>query len=43
VKVELALVTGKKTWDRRHGLADRDAQREIERGLAGHAKGRHRT
>jgi SsrA-binding protein len=40
VKVELALVKGKKTWDKRHDLAERDAQREIERGLAVHAKGR---
>ena len=40
VKVELALVRGKKTWDRRHDLAERDARREIERGLALHAKGR---
>jgi SsrA-binding protein len=39
VKVELALTRGKKTWDKRHDLADRDAQREIERGLARHAKG----
>lgn len=40
VKVELALVRGKKTWDRRHDLAERDARREVERGLALHAKGR---
>jgi SsrA-binding protein len=42
VKAELALVKGKKTWDKRHDLAERDAQREIERGLALHAKGRLR-
>ena len=40
VKVEIALVRGKKTWDKRHDLAERDAQREIERGLAAHRKGR---
>jgi SsrA-binding protein len=40
VKVELALVKGKKTWDKRHDLAERDAARDIERGLARHAKGR---
>jgi SsrA-binding protein len=40
VKVELALVKGKKTWDKRHDLAERDAQREIERGLAHHLRGR---
>ncbi|MCW2540992.1 MAG: tmRNA-binding protein SmpB [Frankiales bacterium] len=43
VKVELALVKGKKTWDKRHDLAERDAQREIERGLSMHLKGRQRT
>ncbi len=43
VKVELALVKGKKTWDRRHDLAERDAQREIERGLSDHLKGRRRA
>ena len=42
VKVELALVRGKKTWDRRHDLADRDARRDIERGLSDHLKGRRR-
>ncbi len=40
VKVELALVKGKKTWDRRHDLAERDARREIERALSDHLKGR---
>ena len=40
VKVDLALVRGKKTWDRRHDLAALEARREIERGLALHAKGR---
>jgi SsrA-binding protein len=40
VKVELALVKGKKTWDKRHDLAERDAQRDIERGLSNHLKGR---
>ena len=39
VKVELALVKGKKTWDKRHDLAARDAQREIERDLSRHARG----
>jgi SsrA-binding protein len=40
VKVELALVRGKKTWDKRHDLAERDARREMERGIALHAKGK---
>ena len=43
VKVELALVKGKKTWDKRHDLAERDAQRDIERAYSLHAKGRLRT
>ena len=43
VKVELALVKGKKTWDKRQSLAERDAQRDIERGLARHAKGQRVT
>lgn len=40
VKVELALVKGKKTWDKRQDLAERDAQREIDRALSHHLKGR---
>ncbi|GAB2456819.1 SsrA-binding protein [Jatrophihabitans fulvus] len=43
VKVELALVRGKKTWDRRHDLAEREAQREIERAFSRHLKQRHRA
>lgn len=39
VKVELALVRGKKTWDRRHDLAEREAQRDIERAMSRYAKG----
>ncbi len=42
VKVDLALVRGKKTWDRRHGLAERDAQRDIERAMSDHLKRRRR-
>jgi len=40
VKVELALVKGKKTWDKRHDLAERDARRDIERELSRRLKGR---
>jgi SsrA-binding protein len=43
VKVELALVKGKKTWDKRHDLAERDARREIERAHSDHLKGRRRA
>ncbi|MGH3861790.1 SsrA-binding protein SmpB [Actinokineospora sp.] len=41
-KVELALVKGKKTWDKRQDLATRDANREIEREFARHVKGQRR-
>ncbi len=39
-KVELALAKGKKTYDKRHALADRDAAREIEREVSRRYKGR---
>jgi SsrA-binding protein len=32
-KVELALARGKRTYDKRHDLARRDADREVERAL----------
>jgi SsrA-binding protein len=32
-KVEIALAKGKKLYDKRHDLAERDARREIERHL----------
>jgi SsrA-binding protein len=32
-KVELALAKGKKQYDKRHSLAERQAQREVERAL----------
>ena len=31
---ELAVATGKKDWDKRRDIADRDAKREAERALA---------
>jgi SsrA-binding protein len=40
VKVELGLVKGKKTWDKRQDLAERDARREIERAFSHHLKNR---
>ncbi len=42
VKVELGLVRGKKTWDKRQTLATRDANREIERAFSRHVKGQRR-
>ncbi len=34
-KVELALARGKRSYDKRHALAERDAKREAERALKG--------
>jgi SsrA-binding protein len=39
-KVEIALARGKKTYDKRVALADRQATREIQRELGRRAKGR---
>lgn len=33
VKVDLALVTGKKQYDKRHDIAERDAKRDLERNM----------
>ncbi|PIF00147.1 MAG: SsrA-binding protein [Propionibacterium sp.] len=33
-KVEIALATGKKDWDKRQAIAERDAKREAERELS---------
>jgi SsrA-binding protein len=38
-KVELALARGKKTYDKRHDLAKRDADREIARASGRRSKG----
>jgi len=35
VKVELAVARGKRTYDKRHAIAERDAQRDVERALKG--------
>ncbi len=32
-KVELAVARGRRTYDKRHAMAERDARREIERAL----------
>ncbi|WP_328997239.1 SsrA-binding protein SmpB [Kribbella sp. NBC_00709] len=39
-KVEIALGRGKKTWDKRNTLAEREATREAERALSRRLKGR---
>jgi SsrA-binding protein len=38
-KVELALARGKRSWDKRQTLAERDANREISREMSRHLKG----
>lgn len=39
-KVEIALAKGKKTWDKRHSIAEREASRETERVISRRLKGR---
>lgn len=39
-KVEIALARGKKTWDKRHALAERQAGREAEQAVSRRLKGR---
>lgn len=38
-KVEIALARGKKNWDKRHSLAEREAARETERAVSRRLKG----
>ncbi len=38
-KVEIALAKGKKTWDKRHSIAERQANREKEQALGRRLKG----
>src|SRR3954462_9240255 len=38
-KVEIALARGKKTWDKRHALAERQADREAEQAVSRRLKG----
>ena len=38
-KVEIALARGKKTYDKRHAIAERTATREAERDLGRRLKG----
>lgn len=38
-KVEIALAKGKKTWDKRHSLAEKQANREKEAAVQRHLKG----
>ena len=38
-KVEIALAKGKKSWDKRHALAERQANREVEQAVGRRLKG----
>ncbi len=38
-KVEIALAKGKKSWDKRHTLAERQANREVEQAVGRRLKG----
>jgi len=38
-KVEIALARGKKTWDKRHAIAERQAKRETEQAVGRRLKG----
>ena len=38
-KVEIGLAKGKKTWDKRHALAERQATREVEQAVGRRLKG----
>ncbi len=38
-KIELAVARGKRQWDKRQAMAERDAKRETERALRGRNRG----
>jgi SsrA-binding protein len=40
VKIELGICRGKKTYDKREALRERDAKRDVERELRGRGRGR---
>lgn len=40
VKIEMGLARGKKLYDKRHDIAERDAQRDIERASRGRGAGK---
>ncbi|GAA5193101.1 SsrA-binding protein SmpB [Rugosimonospora acidiphila] len=40
-KVEIALARGRRSYDKRQAIAERDANREITRELSRHLKGQH--
>ncbi len=42
-KVEIALATGKRDWDKRQTLIEREANREAERAMSRHVRDRRRS
>lgn len=42
-KVEIAIATGKRDWDKRQTLIEREANREAERAMSRHVRDRRRT
>ena len=38
-KIEIGLATGKKLYDKRHSIKEREAEREVERALKGEGRG----
>jgi SsrA-binding protein len=42
-KVEIAIATGKRDWDKRQTLIEREANREAERAMSRHVRERRRT
>lgn len=40
-KVEIALARGKKSWDKRHAIAERQAHREAQQAVGRRLKGMH--
>jgi SsrA-binding protein len=42
-KVEVAVATGKRDWDKRQTLAEREANREADREMSRHVRDRRRS
>ena len=42
-KVDIAIATGKRDWDKRQTLIEREANREAERAMSRHVRDRRRT
>jgi SsrA-binding protein len=40
IKCEVALARGKRQWDKREAIAERDARRDVERAMSRQIRGR---